>query len=466
MATPLHAAWTKVRGHLRSELGAAAFDSWINRLGLLGGDDDRVVLAAPSEYMRETVTSRYGDLLRACWRTVVPHVRQIEIVVRQPDAGMPAAAAPPPAAPGRPNGHPPAEPAAAEPAFAAHLNGSPESFVLDDRFRFDSFVVGKSNELAYAAARRVEESREVKFNPLFLYGGVGLGKTHLMQAIASHIREHDPSRQVIYLSAERFMFQFIRALRERDQISFKQQFRSADVLMVDDVQFLAGKDSTQDEFFHTFNALMDQNKQLVISADRSPSDLGDIEERVRTRLGWGLAADIQQTDYELRLGILMEKAKRFGPAEIPRRVLEFLAHRITSNVRELEGALNRLVAHASLLSGRPVTLEMAQEVLHDLLRANDRRLTVEEIQKKVAQHYNIRLQDMSSDRRSRHIARPRQVAMYLCKALTQKSLPDIGRKFDKDHTTVIHAVRRIGELRKTDAALDEDLDLLTRMLES
>ena len=337
---------------------------------------------------------------------------------------------------------------------------------LDSRYQFDSFVVGKSNELAYAAARRVADTAEVNFNPLFLYGGVGLGKTHLMHAIAWHIRERDPGREVIYLSAERFMYQFVRALRDRETMAFKQVFRSVDVLMIDDVQFFSRKDSTQEEFFHTFNELVDQNKQIVISADRSPSDLEDVEERIRSRLGWGLGVDIHQTDFELRLGILEAKLARASIRDFPTKVLEFLAYRITSNVRELEGALNRLIAHSHLV-GRPINLEMTQEALQDLLRANDRRVTIEEIQKKVAQHFNIRLADMHSARRARAVARPRQVAMYLAKQLTTRSLPEIGRKFGgRDHTTVMHAVKRIEELRQMDASLAEDIDLLRRMLEA
>jgi chromosomal replication initiator protein len=340
---------------------------------------------------------------------------------------------------------------------------------LDSRFTFENFIVGKSNELAHAAARRVAESSAVSFNPLFLYGGVGLGKTHLMHAIAWEIRRRQPEREVLYLSAEKFMFQFIRAVRYKDTMAFKQQFRSVDVLMVDDVQFISGKDSTQEEFFHTFNALVDHNRQVVISADRSPSDLEGIEERIRSRLGWGLVADIHPTDYELRLGILQAKAEfaaqQYGVLDIPGTVLEFLAHRIKSNVRELEGALNRVIAFATLV-GRPITMEMTQDVLQDLLRANDRRVTIDEIQRKVAEFYNIRLSDMLSARRARAVARPRQVAMYLAKQLTTRSLPEIGRKFGgRDHTTVMHAVRKIDELRESDATLCDEVDSLRRMLE-
>jgi chromosomal replication initiator protein len=336
---------------------------------------------------------------------------------------------------------------------------------LDARFTFENFVVGKSNELAHAAARKIADAVTVPFNPLFLYGGVGLGKTHLMHAIAWHIRRENPSRRVIYLSAEKFMYQFIRALRFKDTMAFKELFRSVDVLMIDDVQFISGKDSTQEEFFHTFNALVDQNRQIIISADKSPSDLEGMEERMRSRLGWGLVADLHPTTYELRLGILQAKAEQMK-SPVPAKVLEFLAHKITSNVRELEGALNRISVHTQL-TGKGVTLEGAQEMLHDLLRANDRRVTIDEIQKRVAEHYNIRLADMHSARRARAVARPRQVAMFLCKQMTPRSLPEIGRKFGgRDHTTVMHAVRKIEELRSNDRTLAEDIELLRRMLET
>ena len=336
---------------------------------------------------------------------------------------------------------------------------------LDSRYQFDSFVVGKSNELAYAAARRVADTAEVNFNPLFLYGGVGLGKTHLMHAIAWHIRERDPGREVIYLSAERFMYQFVRALRDRETMAFKQVFRSVDVLMIDDVQFFSRKDSTQEEFFHTFNALVDQGRQIVLSADKSPSDLEGVEDGLKSRLNCGLVGDIHATTYELRLAILESKAEKMR-MNAPSKVLEFLAHKITANVRELEGALNRVAAHTQLV-GRELTLETCQEVLHDLLRANNRRVTIEEIQKRVAEHFNIRIADMHSARRARSVARPRQVAMYLAKQLTTRSLPEIGRKFGgRDHTTVMHAVKRIEELRQMDASLAEDIDLLRRMLEA
>ena len=446
--------WDRVRGRLRADVGDAAFNSWLKPLALLRARDGEVDMTVPTRFMRDWVHNHYFDKIDEVWRAEDPGLVKLRIGVGGRAAAQRPLPTAIPAAPGR-GGRP---------------NGAPCGFndisaPLDQRYTFDNFVVGKPNELAYAAARRVAESDAVSFNPLFLYGGVGLGKTHLMHGIAWHIRRRRPDRKVVYLSAEKFMYQFIRAVRYKDTMAFKQQFRSVDVLMIDDVQFISGKESTQDEFFHTFNALVDQNRQIVISADRSPADLEGMEERIRSRLGWGLVADIHPTDFELRHGILLAKAEQLGAHAVPERVLEFLAHRITSNVRELEGALNRVLAYHNLV-GRPITIDTTQEVLQDLLRANDRRVTIEEIQKRVAEHFNIRLSDMYSARRARAVARPRQVAMYLAKSLTSRSLPEIGRKFGgRDHTTVMHAVRRVDELRETDSSFAEDVDLLRRMLE-
>ncbi len=443
--------WNEVRDRLRADVGDAAFNSWLKQIELTNVHDGRVLMSVPTRFMRDWVVSHYAEKIKTLWGDEAGAEAHIDILVRPSGQSTQTVrdAVEEPARDG-PNDQSLAE------------AGAP----LDPRFTFENFVVGKANELAYAAARRVAEAETVPFNPLYLYGGVGLGKTHLMHAIAWHIREREPSRRVIYLSAEKFMYQFIRALRYKDVMQFKQLFRSVDVLMIDDVQFISGKDSTQEEFFHTFNALVDQNRQVVISGDRSPSNLDGMEERMRSRLGWGLVADIHQTDYELRIGILLSKVQSMGAKNVPRQVLEFLAHRITSNIRELEGALTRVLAYSNLV-GRPITLETTQEVLRDLLRANDRRITIEDIQKRVAEHYNIRISEMHSARRARAVARPRQVAMYLAKQLTSRSLPEIGRKFGgRDHTTVMHAVKRIDELRQNDNTLAEDLDLLRRMLET
>ncbi len=460
------AQWSKIRGHLREEFGEAAFKSWLNPLNVAEIRDGQVRIAVPTRFLRDWVVTHYSDRIRALWAKEDPSINTIDIVV-QPTVARSANGQAAAAVTAKPQvqavpPQPVSVPAApCEPANVSEEIGAP----LDPRYTFDNFVVGKPNEFAYAAARRVAESDTVSFNPLFLYGGVGLGKTHLMHAVAWHIRERNPRRSVIYLSAEKFMYRFVRALRYQDTMAFKEQFRSVDVLMIDDVQFIGGKDSTQEEFFHTFNSLVDQGRQIIISADKSPSDLQGMEERLRSRLGCGLVADIHATSYELRLGIIGSKAEQMG-VDVPVKVAEFLAHKITSNVRELEGALNRVVAHAQLV-GRDITLESTQDVLHDLLRANDRRITIEEIQKKVAEHFNIKLQEMSSARRARQVARPRQVAMYLAKQLTSRSLPEIGRKFGgRDHTTVMHAVKKIEELRSADSSFAEDVELLRRMLES
>jgi len=473
--------WARVRGKLRAEFGEVAYRSWLKPLTLAGIEDGEVRIAVPTRFMQDWVRTHYAERLRALWKAENKVIRNIEIIiasatVSRPVTDRPAVAPRPDLGPaGVPKGLRLAPPPPVRAAFDADGAGSDRrpggeerddfGAPLDPRFTFDNFVIGKPNEFATAAARRVSEEAKVPFNPLFLYGGVGLGKTHLMHAIAWEIRKRHPQRKVVYLSAEMFMYRFIRALRFKDMMSFKEQFRSVDVLMIDDVQFISGKDSTQEEFFHTFNALVDQNRQIILSADKSPADLEGIEDRVRSRLGWGLVADIHPTTYELRLGILQTKAEKMG-LQVPPKVLEFLAHKITSNVRELEGALNRIAAHATLV-GRPITFETAQDVLHDLLRANDRRVTIEEIQKRVAEHYSIRLADMHSPRRARLVARPRQVAMYLAKQLTSRSLPEIGRKFGgRDHTTVMHAVKKIEELRATDSSFAEDIELLRRMLEA
>ncbi|MGD9649660.1 MAG: chromosomal replication initiator protein DnaA, partial [Dongiaceae bacterium] len=451
----LQEGWTKIRTTLRHELGETIYRNWVKPLSLIGLKAGQIQMAVPSRLIRDWVLSRYGDRLRALWTHQEPSIRSIEILVKATleaaNDSEEAAANPP--MPQRLADT--ARNAPYEPGRDPLSVGAP----LDPRFTLESFVVGKPNELAYAAAKRVVESPDVPFNPLFLYGGVGLGKTHLMHAIAWAILKKDPKKRVLYLSAEKFMFQFIRALRFKDTVSFKELFRSVDVLMIDDVQFIGGKDSTQEEFFHTFNALVDNNRQVIVSADKSPSDLEGLEERLRSRLGWGLVADIHPTNYELRLSILQSKALALK-INVPVPVMEFLAHKITSNVRELEGALNRIAAHASLV-GRDVTMETAQELLRDLLRASERRITIEDIQKRVAEHYNIRLTDMHAARRARAVARPRQVAMYLAKQLTQRSLPEIGRKFGgRDHTTVMHAVRKIEELCGLDPSFGEDVQIL------
>ncbi len=438
-------------------VGKNNYTNWIEPLEFSDISEGVATFHVPTNFLGNYVAQNFGELILHQLSEAGQSVRRVSFRVPANSAqrpSMPAAA-------------PVADDTASHPVLATdQLPGAP----LDRRFTFDSFVVGKPNELAHAAARRVAEGGPVTFNPLFLYGGVGLGKTHLMHAIAWELQTKRPDLNVVYLSAEQFMYRFVQALRDRKMMDFKQIFRAVDVLMVDDVQFIAGKDSTQEEFFHTFNALVDGNKQIIISADRAPGEIKDLEDRIKSRLQCGLVVDLHPTDYELRLGILQSKVEayrtQYPGLEISNQVLEFLAHRISTNVRVLEGALTRLYAFASLV-GREITMELTQDCLADVLRASERKITIEEIQRRVSEHYNIRLSDMIGPKRVRSYARPRQVAMFLCKQLTSRSLPEIGRRFGgRDHTTVMHGVRRIEELRVQDGQIAEDIEMLRRTLEA
>ncbi len=446
------AAWGRVRESLRSDSGARNFETWLAPLALIGGEGDQVRLAAPSAFLADWVASHYVDRLRAHWAAQRPGTRQVTVIV-QP--GMVA---------GGPAMPPAAMPMAPTPQAIA---GNAISLPVENRYTFDNFIVGKSNELAYNAAQAVAEPGPVGFNPLFLHGTTGLGKTHLMHAIGNAFLARQPDARVAYMSAEKFMVEFLAALRAKDTISFKQRLRSVDLLMIDDVQFIAGKESTQEEFFHTMNEIISAGKRLVITADRSPQNLEGIQERILSRMAWGLVADINAADYELRLNILHAKlAGMHQNIAVPAEVIEFLARKITANVRELEGALNRVIAYAGLVN-RPVTLEFTRETLADLLRSHEKKLTIDEIQRKVAEYYHLKMADLLSARRAREVARPRQVAMYLAKKLTPRSLPEIGRRFGgRDHTTVMHAVKRIEELRAGDREIDADVVHLTRLLDA
>jgi chromosomal replication initiator protein len=448
-------AWAAVRSGLRKTIGARTFDGWLKPLALLGFDQDsgEVRLSAPSSFMANWVETHFHDHLLQAWRAMLPAVRQL-VVDGAAEGTRPLSQALSDLEDAVPPTAPPAPRATAG-----------ESTPFEPRYTFDSFVVGKANEVAYNAARTMAEGGRLGFNPLFLHGGTGLGKTHLMHAIGQDYLARHPGTRVVYMSAEKFMFEFVAAMRAKDTFSFKQWLRSADVLMIDDVQFIAGKESTQEEFFHTMNELISAGRRLVISADRSPQDLDGIESRILSRLSWGLVADVNPADFELRLNIITKKLETMPQASVPQEVVNFLARRISSNIRELEGALNRVVAYA-MLSGKPIDMDFTQQTLADILRANQRRVTIDEIQRRVCDHYRIRQAEMSSARRAREVARPRQVAMYLAKQLTPRSLPEIGRRFGgRDHTTVIHAVRQIEKLRATDAELDADVRLLMRQLE-
>ncbi len=458
--------WGVVRTELRKAVGENNFTTWIEPMRFAGFEGGVVTFTVPSQFLGDWVMRYFGA-------QIIDEINRAGGAARRLafDVARPANTTTPPALNDQSGRAGPGGRAAPDMRFAAPLPQDIEmaGAKLDDRFTFDSFVVGKPNELAHAAARRVAEGGPVSFNPLFLYGGVGLGKTHLMHAIAWEVQARVPGTRVLYLSAEQFMYRFVQALREKQMMGFKQLFRSVDVLMVDDVQFIAGKDSTQEEFFHTFNALVDQRKQIIISADKAPGEIPGMETRIVSRLQSGLVVDLHPTTYELRLGILQQKvvqfSDQFGGAQLEHGVLEFLAHRITSNVRVLEGALMRLFAFGSLIDRR-IDMAATRECLSDILRTHDKKASIDEIQRKVSDHYNIRLGDLVGPRRTRIYARPRQVAMYLCKKMTERSLPEIGRHFGgRDHTTILHGIKRIEALRTTDNQIAEDLEMLRRALQ-
>ena len=440
---PASASWDVIRAQLRQEFGQRTYDSWLRPIQFVTFEGDVAVLGLPTRFMADWVRNNFQDRLRAAWVAHNPDIETIRIDVCAAAHPLMTAAA----------------------VYAQTPREPTPDCALERRYTFDSYVVGRSNELAYNAARTLGEGGAISFNPLFLHGTTGLGKTHLMHAIGWELQARKPQAKIAYMSAEKFMVEFLAALRSKDTISFKQRLRSVDLLMVDDVQFIAGKESTQEEFFHTMNEIISAGKRLVITADRSPQNLEGIESRILSRLTWGLVADINPADYELRLNILTTKLAGMAGAKVPPDVVDFLARRITANVRELEGALNRVVAYGTLVN-RAIDLDFTREVLTDMLRANDRKLTVDDIQRRVAEHYNLKLNDLLSARRAREVARPRQVAMYLAKRLTQRSLPEIGRRFGgRDHTTVMHAVKRIEELRLTDSELDRDVAQLSRQLD-
>ena len=448
IAAPLEAAWESIRTGLRRDLGVRTFDGWLKpaALGQFDPDSGTLDVLMPSQFMADWVRSHFGERLTLAWKTVLPIVRDVRVIAAS-DAPRPS----------------PLLILEETPAPLAARDPSAPNF--DPRYRFETFVVGKANEVAATAARTLASTGSVSFNPLFIHGGTGRGKTHLLHAIGhAFLASHRGSR-VVSMSAEKFMVEFIRALRENDTIGFKSRLRSADLLLIDDVQFIAGKDSTQEEFFHTMNEIITAGRRLVITSDRAPQDLDGIAPRILSRLSWGLVADINAADYELRFNIIEAKLAVLPGVDMTRSVVEFLARRVTSSVRELEGALNRIAAYA-LMTGRAIDVPFVEEVLANVLRANQRRISIDEIQTQVAEHYRIRKAEMTSARRAREVARPRQVAMYLSKQLTPKSLPDIGRRFGgRDHTTVSHAVKHIEKLRASDADLDADIRLLTRQLE-
>jgi len=451
-ASEVARAWARVRSNLRESAGARLFEQWLKPITLVEtGDAEMIRLTLPSAFVTNWVRNHYADRLLHEFRAILPGVRSVSIETASAPVAPVVLVTPAPVA---------APVAVAAPAVAC------EQPVLEARFTFDRFVVDATNKVAFNAAQALAAPGPVRFSPLYLHGGTGQGKTHLMHAIGHAFLAAHPDARILCMSAERFMYDFVAAMRARDTFAFKQRLRGADLLLIDDLQFIAGKDATQEEFFHTVNEIMAAGKRLVISADRCPQALDGVEARIVGRMSIGLVADIKPPTLELRRAILTRKLADLPDAAVPADVLDLLATRIHTNIREMEGALNRVVAYAHL-TGEAIDLDFAVATLGDVLRGAQRRVTIDEIQKLVSDHFDLKPVDLVSARRARAVARPRQIAMYLAKRLTTRSLPEIGRKFGgRDHSTVIHAVRRIEELRDSDRDVDGAVRVLLRRLES
>src|SRR5438552_17616200 len=435
--------WDQYLYHVKSRVSINTITTWFQPTRLSRAEGEILYIQIPSAVFRQVLTRTYGDIITAVFHELgTPNIK-VQYVCSEEEPV-------------------PASPAALPKAGQAKLDFESSDHQLNPRYSFDTFVVGKSNEFAHAASRAVAEQPSKAYNPLFLYGGVGMGKTHLMHAIGHTIKKRNPAMRLSYVSAEKFTIEVINSLRFDRMISFRERFHTVDVLLVDDIQFIAGKERTQEEFFHTFNALYEQQKQIVISSDCLPKDINSIEERLRSRFEWGLIADIQPPDLETKIAILQKKAE-IDHFSLPDDVAEYIARAIKSNVRELEGALTRLMAYTSL-TGATISLGTAQQVLRNIIASQEKRVTIDLIQKRVSEDFNLREQDLKVRSNTRAIAFPRQVAMYIVKQLTTASLPEIGRQFGgKHHTTVLHSINKIEEMRRSDKDLNR---VITRLIDA
>lgn len=431
-------SWDKVLEHMKRRVNAHSFSTWFGPTRLESEATDKLVVRVPTPIFRKRLTQTYGDFLDAVLAELGMSATRLEFVCAETE--NPATAAP-------------------QPAAQAKLDFDSSNHQLNPRYTFETFVVGSSNQFAHAAAQAVAEQPSKSYNPLFLYGGVGLGKTHLMHAIGHAIKRRNPASRLTYVSAEKFTNEVIAAVRFDKMAAFRDRFRTMDILLVDDIQFIAGKERTHEEFFHTFNTLYEEQKQIVISSDCPPKEISAIEERLRSRFEWGLIADIQPPDLETKIAILQKKADS-EQVKLADDVAEFIARSIKSNIRELEGALIRLLAYSSL-TGIELSVATAQQVLKNLIDSQEKKVSIEQIQRRVGEHFGLRGQDLKVRSNSRQIAFPRQVAMYLVKQLTSASLPEIGRQFgDKHHTTVLHSIHKIESLRRTDKDLNKTINKL------
>ena len=432
--------WDKILQHTERRVNPHSFATWFKPTRQERADENRIVVRVPTRLFCKRLTETYGQLLQAVLVEVGKPQMQLEFIPAEAEATALAAAN-------------------AAPSPQARLDFDSANNQLNPRYTFDTFIVGASNQFAHAAAQAVAEQPSKSYNPLFLYGGVGLGKTHLMQAIGHALKKRNPLMRLTYISAEKFTNEVIASIRFERMPAFRERFRNMDVLMVDDIQFIATRERTQEEFFHTFNALYDQQKQIVISSDCPPKEISSIEERLRSRFEWGLIADIQPPDLETKIAILQKKADN-EHMHLPDDVAEYIARAIKSNIRELEGALIRLIAYSSL-AGAEMNLPTAQQVLKNIIETADKKVTIEQIQKRVGEHFGLRPQDLKMRSNSKVIAFPRQVAMFLVKQLTSASLPEIGRQFGgKHHTTVLHSINKIEAQRQTDKDLNKTINRL------
>ncbi len=433
--------WEQILARIETKVGRHAFYSWFRPTSFVTEDPSSITIRIPNPLFKDWLTKHYSGVISEA----MAEVNRPNLVLSFVSEGQPDAAAI----------HLSADEAAALEHGGAPVPG-PGPAGLNPRYTFDTFIVGSSNQFAHAACRAVAEAPSRSYNPLFIYGGVGLGKTHLMHAVGQYVLQHDRTLKLTYISSERFMNEMINAVRYDRVLDFRERYRSVDVLLVDDIQFLAGKEGTQTEFFHTFNALYDSQKQIVLSSDCPPHEIPALEERLRSRFEWGLIADIQSPDLETKVAILKKKSETEA-VPLPDNVALYIAGRIKSNIRELEGSLIRLIAFASL-TGQEVSLQLAQEVLKNIIDHDEKAVTIDAIQKFVAEYYNLKLADLKSRNNAKSVAMPRQVAMYLCKSLTHASLPEIGRSFGgKHHSTVIHSIRKVEELRKRDATFNSQI---------
>jgi len=438
--------WDQILSRIETKVNRHSFSTWFKPTAFVADGGGSITVRVPNTLFKDWLTKHYSVVLSEA----LVEVRRAEtslVFVAEPGAALQPAPEDP-------------IPTAADVEQVAHGGQVPAG--LNPRYSFDTFIVGPSNQFAHAACRAVAEAPSRSYNPLFIYGGVGLGKTHLMHAIGQYVLRHDHNLKLTYISSERFMNEMINAVRYDRILDFRERYRSVDVLLVDDIQFVSGKEGTQTEFFHTFNALYDAQKQIVLSSDRPPNEIPALEERLRSRFEWGLIADIQPPDLETKVAILKRKAEAEA-VPLPDNVAMYIAGRIKSNIRELEGSLIRLIAYASL-TGREISLELTQEVLKNILDQDDKAVTIETIQKFVSDYYQLKFGELKSKNNSKSIALPRQIAMYLCKTLTHASLPEIGRSFGgKHHSTVIHSIKKVEELRKRDADFNS---VITNLLEA